>query len=87
LVLHLGQVSIAQSVEHAIELQRLPDAVVARIETGGRDVLRCEELQEISCMSPGETDLHEEWASAWGLGLIIVTGLIPLAIFKWRNWV
>ena len=27
------------------------------------------------------------WGYAWGLGLIIVTGLIPLAIFKWRNWV
>ncbi len=27
------------------------------------------------------------WGYAWGLGLIIVTGLIPLAIFRWRNWV
>jgi magnesium transporter len=27
------------------------------------------------------------WGYAWGLGLIIVTGLVPLAIFRWRNWV
>jgi magnesium transporter len=27
------------------------------------------------------------WGYAWGLGLIVLTGLIPLAIFKWRNWV
>jgi len=24
---------------------------------------------------------------AWGLGVIVVTALIPLGIFKWRNWI
>jgi magnesium transporter len=27
------------------------------------------------------------WGYAYGLAMIVVTGLIPLAIFKWRNWV
>ena len=27
------------------------------------------------------------WGYAYGLGLIVVSGLIPLAIFKWRNWI
>ncbi|HXT79100.1 MAG TPA: magnesium transporter CorA family protein [Acetobacteraceae bacterium] len=27
------------------------------------------------------------WGYAWGLGLIIITGLIPLLAFRWRNWI
>jgi magnesium transporter len=27
------------------------------------------------------------WGYAWGLGMIVLTALIPLAIFRWRNWI
>ena len=27
------------------------------------------------------------WGYAYGLAVILVTGLIPLAVFKWRNWI
>jgi magnesium transporter len=27
------------------------------------------------------------WGYAYGLALIVVTGLVPLAIFRWRNWI
>jgi magnesium transporter len=27
------------------------------------------------------------WGYAWGLGVIGVSALVPLAIFKWRNWI
>jgi magnesium transporter len=27
------------------------------------------------------------WGYAYGLGVILLTAIIPLAIFKWRNWI
>jgi magnesium transporter len=27
------------------------------------------------------------WGYAWGWGLIILTTLIPLAVFRWRKWI
>lgn len=27
------------------------------------------------------------WGYAYGLGMIVLTALIPLAIFRWRNWI
>jgi magnesium transporter len=27
------------------------------------------------------------WGYAYGLAMIVVTGLIPLAVFRWRNWI
>ena len=27
------------------------------------------------------------WGYAYGLALIVVSGIVPLAIFRWRNWI
>jgi len=27
------------------------------------------------------------WGYQWGLGLIVVTALIPLLWFKWKDWI
>jgi magnesium transporter len=32
-------------------------------------------------------ELDWTWGYAWGLGLIMVSTLIPLALFRWRRWI
>lgn len=32
-------------------------------------------------------ELNWSWGYAYGLALIVVTGLVPLAVFRWRNWI
>jgi magnesium transporter len=32
-------------------------------------------------------ELEWAWGYPYGLAMIVVTALIPLAIFRWRNWV
>ena len=27
------------------------------------------------------------WGYAYGLALIVLTAIVPLAIFRWRNWI
>jgi magnesium transporter len=27
------------------------------------------------------------WGYAYGLCVILVSGIVPLALFKWRNWI
>jgi magnesium transporter len=80
-------------------VQLLQDAATGIINIDQNDVMKVLTIASVVGIPPvlvagiygmNFKNIHEydwAWGYQWGLGLIVVTGLIPLLWFKWKDWI
>src|SRR6202042_1978180 len=81
------------------KLQFLLDATLGFINIAQNDVMKVMTIASVVGIPPvlvagiygmnfkNMPEYDWSWGYQWGLGLIVVTGLIPLLWFKWKDWI
>ena len=80
-------------------VQFLQDATVGIISSDQNDVIRVLTIASVVGIPPvlvagiygmNFKNIHEfdwAWGYQWGLVLIVISALLPLIWFKWKNWI
>ena len=80
-------------------VQLLQDAAIGIISSDQNDVIKVLTIASVAGIPPvliagiygmNFKNIHEydwAWGYQWGLALIIISALVPLIWFKWKNWI
>jgi magnesium transporter len=80
-------------------VQLLQDAAIGIINSDQNDVIKVLTIASVVGIPPvlvagiygmNFKNIHEfdwAWGYQWGLGLIVISALLPLIWFKWKNWI